>query len=413
MKKTVLSILTLLFAASMAFASGSKEAESENVKLKLWYSISGNNGTFFASQVKSYLESHPEAEIEMTYTGSYSDSNAKISAAKLAGDAPDIIITSASQLFSGEDGIFILEDNDALFNYEDFQSGLLDYAEYNGRIASLPFAISTEVIYYNADLIKKAGIDIESNPPKTWNEFMDMCKSIQAANSGCWGFDTSDSVWLFKSMLFQNGNDIIKNDDGVITPAFQKESGIEVAAFWKKLIDEGVMPSQEHNNAENKFLSGKLAFVAATSNRISKWAGNTHFETGAIEMPFFKKQAVALGGSTCAILTKDKNKAYAALELLSYLLNTQNQSEFALNSGYLPIRKSSLKREDVKAYIASSSLYATAIKQLSYARAYTHFSAMGSMDALLWYALDDIESGKADPAAALKNASLKLIEEMR
>ena len=51
MKKTVLSILTLLFAASMAFASGSKEAESENVKLKLWYSISGNNGTFFASQV--------------------------------------------------------------------------------------------------------------------------------------------------------------------------------------------------------------------------------------------------------------------------------------------------------------------------------------------------------------------------
>ena len=129
-------------------------------------------------------------------------------------------------------------------------------------------------------------------------------------------------------------------------------------------------------------------------------------------MPYFKTPSVALGGSTCAILTEDKWKEEACWEVLKYLLNTENQTAFALTSGYLPTRKSSLEREDVKDYISANNLYKVATSQLSYAWAYTHFGAMGSMDAFFWYALDDIESGKATPQQALKNALKQLSEEI-
>lgn len=420
MKKVIILLIAMLAVTGMVFAQAAtetapQEARPEVVGIKIWYSISGANGEFFKSQVEAFLAEHPEIKAEeITYSGSYADSATKISAARLAGEAPDMIITSASQLYPGEDGNFRMEElvKDSGINYADFQEGILEYAKYNGRLAALPFAISTPIVYYNKDLVKKAGLDLVANPPKTWDEFVEVCKKVIAANEGITGFDASDSVWLFKSMLYQNGNPVVEQKGETITPVFDNESGIEVANYWKYLVDQGVMAAQQHDTAEKRFQAGTLAFVSATSNRLAKWAGNLGFELGAIEMPYFKTPSVALGGSTVTILTSDKWKEDACWQLIKYVLNTENQTAFSLASGYLPIRKSSLENADVKAYIADSELYAVATKQLSYAWAYTHFGAMGSMDNFFWYALDDIESGKAAPADAMKKAVKETIAEI-
>lgn len=418
MKKIALILLLPLFALTALSAHGAAEKAGETrppvVDLKLWYSISGTNGKFFESQVNAYLAEHPETTVELTYSGSYADSATKISAAKLSGDAPDLIVTSASQLYTGEDEDFSMESRvkDKDFAFDDLQAGILEYAKYNGRLAALPFGISTQVFYYNKALVSKAGLDLSKNPPRTWDQFLDVAKRVQAANPGIWGFDTSDGVWLIKSMLYQNDNKVVEAKDGRVTPVFADASGIEVAEFWKKMVDESVMPAGQHDNAEKKFLSGNLAFVAATSNRISRWPGSTDFEIGAIEMPCFKKQSVALGGSTCTILATDYWKADAAWQLLKYVLNSKNQTDFALTSGYLPIRKSSLEKAEVKAAISASELYAVATKQLGYAWAYTHFAEMGSMDAMFWYALDEIEHYTKTPEKAFKDASASLLAEM-
>lgn len=402
-------------AETSAPATSVTPAELAPTSLKVWYSISGTNGQFFESQVKAFQEKYPQISIELTYTGSYADSATKISAAKLAGNAPDVAITSASQLYTGEDDNFQIETDvlDPEFDVNDIRPGILEYANYRGHLAAVPFSISTQVIYYNKDLAEKAGYDLEANPPKTWDEFLEVAKAIQATcPKGTYGFDTSDAKWLVKSMLYQNGNDIVSmSADGKITPLFANESGIEVAQFWKRLIDEKVMAKNQHDNAENKFLSGKLVFIAATSNRISKWAESVQFNIGAIEMPYFKEPRVALGGSTATIMTTDPIKHAASWALLKFLLNTENQTAYALTTGYLPIRESSLDLPEVQAYMESSDLYATAIKQLDYSTAYIHFGEMGSMDTQFNYALDDIESG-VDPKKAFMEASDNLIADL-
>ena len=393
----------------------SAPAELAPASLKVWYSISGTNGQFFESQVRAFMEQNPQISIELTYTGSYSDSATKISAAKLAGNAPDVVITSASQLYTGEDDNFQIETDvlDPEFNVSDIREGILEYANYRGHLAAVPFSISTQVIYYNKDLAAKAGLDLEANPPKTWDEFLEVAKTIQAAcPKGTYGFDTSDAKWLVKSMLYQNGNNIVSmSADGKITPLFAEESGIEVARFWAKLIEEKVMAKSQHDNAENKFLSGKLVFIAATSNRIAKWAESVQFNIGAIEMPYFKEPRVALGGSTATIMTTDATKHAASWALLKFLLNTENQTAYALTTGYLPIRESSLELPEVQAYMESSDLYSTAIKQLDYSTAYIHFGEMGSMDTQLTWALDDIENG-TDPKRAFQDAEENLIADL-
>ena len=398
-----------------AVAAQSAPAELAPASLKVWYSISGTNGQFFESQVRAFMEQNPQISIELTYTGSYSDSATKISAAKLAGNAPDVVITSASQLYTGEDDNFQIETDvlDPEFNVADIREGILEYANYRGHLAAVPFSISTQVIYYNKDLAAKAGLDLEANPPKTWDEFLEVAKTIQAAcPKGTYGFDTSDAKWLVKSMLYQNGNDIVSlSDDGKITPLFAQESGIEVAQFWAKMVSEKIMAVSQHDNAENKFLSGKLVFIAATSNRIAKWAESVQFNIGAIEMPYFKEPRVALGGSTATIMTTDATKHAASWALLKFLLNTENQTAYALTTGYLPIRESSLELPEVQSYMESSDLYSTAIKQLDYSTAYIHFGEMGSMDTQLTWALDDIENG-VDPKRAFQEAEENLIADL-
>ena len=398
-----------------AVAAQSAPAELAPASLKVWYSISGTNGQFFESQVRAFMEQNPQISIELTYTGSYSDSATKISAAKLAGNAPDVVITSASQLYTGEDDNFQIETDvlDPEFNVTDIREGILEYANYRGHLAAVPFSISTQVIYYNKDLAAKAGLDLEANPPKTWDEFLEVAKTIQAAcPKGTYGFDTSDAKWLVKSMLYQNGNDIVSlSDDGKITPLFAQDSGIEVAQFWAKMVSEKIMAVSQHDNAENKFLSGKLVFIAATSNRIAKWAESVQFNIGAIEMPYFKEPRVALGGSTATIMTTDATKHAASWALLKFLLNTENQTAYALTTGYLPIRESSLELPEVQSYMESSDLYSTAIKQLDYSTAYIHFGEMGSMDTQLTWALDDIENG-VDPKRAFQEAEENLIADL-
>ena len=179
MKKFMVITMVALMVVASVFAQGGAEktqdeARPEVVDLKVWYSISGSNGTFFEGQVAKFQEAHPEIRIELTYTGSYADSATKIAAAKMAGNAPDMIITSASQIYPGQDGDFSMEElvKDPELDFNDIQSGILEYAKYDGRITSLPFGISTQVIYYNVDLLEKAGLDMEKNPPKTWQELV-------------------------------------------------------------------------------------------------------------------------------------------------------------------------------------------------------------------------------------------------
>ena len=392
-----------------------KQAKLDACKIKVWHSMSGTSGQFFESQVKAFMEKYPQINVELTYTGSFADSSTNISAARLAGNAPDVIITYASQLYTGEDGNFKMESDvlDSDFDISDIRQGALEYASYKGHLASVPFSISTQVIYYNKELVAKAGYDLETKPPKSWDELLEVAKNVQSVSSiGTYGFDTSDAKWLVKSMLFQNDNEIIRMDEnGIITPMFAEESGIEVARFWKRLVDEKVMAKSQHDNAENKFLSGKLVFIAASSNRISKWEDNVAFDIGAIEMPFFKQPCVALGGSTAAILTTDAIRHAASWVLLKFLLKTENQTAYTLASGYLPIRKSAMDNSGVLYHMGKSELYSTAIKQLDYSVAYTHFKEMGSLDTQLTWALDDIENG-IDPKRAFQDAKDSLMADL-
>ncbi|MEN6492429.1 MAG: ABC transporter substrate-binding protein [Rectinema sp.] len=412
MKKSVMICVAMLALVAVAIPVGAQ------TKLKVWFAVSGDSGEAFKALLEKYKAANPDVALEYSYSGNYGDTATKVSAALISNTAPDVALMAAGPLYTGARNDYFIETklNDADLNKDDIYPGVWDYAKYNGRICAVPYGISTPVLYYNKAILEKAGIDLK-NPPKTWTEFLQIAKTAQAKGnvSGTpdfWGFDATDVAWLFKTMLYQNENTVISVKGTKISPAFNDEKGVEVADFWKKLTDEKVMPVGQHSNAEKKFLAGNLAFLVATSARIARWSSDPSLQIGAIPMPYFKRPSVALGGNVLVILSKDQKTKEAAWKLVKFLASKENQTTFALKTGYLPIRKSGLNLPEAKEAVTSNPMYAIAFDQLDTSWSYWHFEQMGTMDQLLAQAIDALERNVLTPKATLDKAANELQAEI-
>ncbi len=412
MKKRVMISIAMLALAITTIPVGAQ------AKLKVWFAISGDSGEAFKALLEKYKAANPDVALDYSYSGNYADTATKVSAALMSNTAPDVALMAAGPLYTGARNDYFIETklNDADFNKDDIYPGVWDYAKYNGRICAVPYGISTPVLYYNKAILAKAGLDLK-NPPKTWAELLTLAKAAQAKGnvSGSpdfWGFDVTDVAWLFKTMLYQNDNSVISVKGTKISPAFNDDKAVEVATFWKKLIDERIMPVGQHSNAEKKFLAGNLAFLVATSARIVRWSKDSSLQIGAIPMPYFKRPSVALGGNVLVILSTDQKTREAAWKLVKFLASKENQTTFALKTGYLPIRKSGLSLPEAKEAVTSNQMYSVAFDQLDTAWSYWHFEQMGTMDQLLAQALDALERNVLSPKAALDKAANELQAEI-
>lgn len=392
-------------------------AEStEPVKIELWYAVSGSTGEIFQAMLDEFNQSQNEVIVEASYSGNYADTANKISASLMSGAVPNVAMMAAGSLYTGGRNNFTMTDlikNDSEFDINDIYEGVQSYGMFDGKICSIPYGISAPVFYYNKDIIAAAGLDFEANPPKTWDEVFEASKIILEKGNinnapDFSAFDTSDPKWVFKTMLSQVDNTVVSNENGKVTPIFNDEKGVKIAEMWKKYIDSGIMLSGQHENAEKKFLAGNLGIVIATSNRMNRWATENTIKLGAIEMPYFDHPSVALGGNTLVMFNKDANADEAAWKLIKYLSSAEKQTEFAIKTGYLPIHKTGKDLDIAKEAIASNPLYNIAFKQLDYSWSYINFDEMGTMDVILQEALDEIETSKQTPEAALNDAANKL-----
>ena len=374
---------------------------TEKVKLEVWYAVSGVTGETFEAQVKEYMVANPNVEIEISYAGSYADAAEKISANLLTGTAPDVALISAAPLYTGARGDYLIEEliEDPEFNKGDIFDGVWEYAKFDGRICSIPYGISVPVLYYNKDIMAAAGIDMATEAPKTWDDLYALAERAQKNGNinnaaAFYGFEVNDAPWLFKSMLNQNGNTIIDTTSGDIVPVYNDEKALPVAEFWQKLTTNGLMPVGEHSNADKTFLASNVAFNVSSSIRLARWSDDT-LNYGVLPMPTFANESVALGGNMLTLFPDGNDDATiaASWDLIKYLTNTENHTAFSMATGYLPIHKSAVESEELKAFFAEDERREIVFDQLNNSWSYWHFDEMGTMDWILGDMLTSLEGG--------------------
>jgi len=174
-------VLLVLSASVIAGCGGSSESSSGSADLTFWTGFTDRELGVMKDVVADFEKTHPDIHVKVV--GGISDD--KIVAAIRGGNAPDVAHSFDAGAYTGA-----YCSNGAWIDLADYmnQDGLSDdvfpevprqYSQFEGTRCALPMLADVYGLYYNKDLLAKAGLD---GPPQTVSQLMDYAKKLTERN---------------------------------------------------------------------------------------------------------------------------------------------------------------------------------------------------------------------------------------
>jgi multiple sugar transport system substrate-binding protein len=227
-----------------------------------------------------------------------------------------------------------------------FIPAALQKSTWQGKLYGLPCIIGGTVVYYNKDLLKKAGV---TSIPSNVNQLATAALQVmQKVGNGVWGYQTpmtnADFNWYFQYHNIHNrGADIISKDGKKVTfnnpgVAAALQSAVDLLLKYK------VQPPVGQYNRDAGvalFEAGRVAFLDDEPLRLTVFRGmNLPFGwdfVAPMAAPNGKRTIFSTTGHW-VMASKSKNKA-AAWELIKFLSSPAFADGFGAHYGWAPVRR--------------------------------------------------------------------------
>lgn len=243
MKKAIVVLLCALLALSSVFANGSSETTKKN--LTIWVEKSFNDDANYAMEqrAKEFGKEHGvNVSVEMINA---LDLMTKLNAAIEAGNPPDIVTANMYKVLSyGSNNPFLdVTDKVAEIDKErEIFDASMESTKIEGRNYYIPFYNSNSLMFYRADKLKEAGLDV----PTTWDEVFEAARAMSDPENefyglamGC-GPTDEDGCNTFRTIMWANGGGLY-DENGNIT-CNTDPVVLELVEEYKALYEEGVIP---------------------------------------------------------------------------------------------------------------------------------------------------------------------------
>lgn len=340
-------------AVAAVLASTPAWAQTE---IQWWHAMGGNLGEAVNALAEGFNKSQSEYKVTPVYKGSYTETLTAAIAAFRAKQAPHIVQVfevGTANMMAAKGAVYpvfqLMADAKEAFDPKAYIGPVYGYySTTDGKLLSMPFNSSTPVLYWNKDLLAKAGLD-PNKPPTTWPELGEMAKKAIAAGAKC-GFTPQWQTWTMienygawhnlpyatKANGF-GGIDIeLKFND----PARIKF--IQMLADWSK--DKTFVYGGREGKSTALFTAGDCVFhiaSSATASAIDKALGTDKF--GIAMMPYSpdviaKPQNSIIGGATLWVLQGKPAAEYKGVaKFLTYLASAPVQAKWHQETGYVPV----------------------------------------------------------------------------
>ncbi len=177
------SMLVLLLFLSTCSGAGKVQV------IKYWYPWGGDSEKWDKWRIAEFEKDNPGYKVEATYVPTDGGiANGKLMAAIAGGNPPDLVITHdyASAYSFATQGAFLPLDSalgGAGFRISRMNPVFQDVMKYKGHIYLFPQDSNVNLLYYNTDLFKEAGLDPD-NPPKTIDQLDACAEKLTKVNNG-------------------------------------------------------------------------------------------------------------------------------------------------------------------------------------------------------------------------------------
>ena len=342
------------------------------ITIEWWHAVENQYSGTVDKTAEGFNKSQNLITVEPRYIGSWSQVNENLVTAHAAGAGVPAISTANTPLVAeyGAGGLAEVLDpyiKATNFPINDFGDGLIVATQESGRQVALPFIISAQVMYYNKDMVKSMGVQVPTN----WSQmdaFLKAAHRKTGSETTLWAFIIPGwDQWYYETFYLNQGINII-NPDGRTTD-LDSPKAIELAQQIKDWCDAGYIYWASGTNASNimrqNFWDSKAFSIGHTTSLYNTYVDNCNFEVGMAWYPGAATNIAEIGGQTIVIPARaEQRQKNAAWKFAEYLLSPEVNMLWAVETGYLPIRKSILESESGRQFLRDKPEFRTYIENM-------------------------------------------------
>ena len=404
-------------ASGGAQSASAKPAEAgEPVTIEYWHI---NSKTFGGPTIDQYAQAFNKCQskykvVPRFIEGVYGGVLQNLQADTAAGNPPAVIQVGYSYLDYFSKNFKYTSPADLIQNDSSVSPDYLKGFKENtlklstaadGTLVGLPYSLSVPVMYYNLDILKKAGVDTEKLPT-TWDQVYSAAKQISdKTKSTGLVIQCSKDFWLGQCMIESNGGSLAKTADGKMQASFASAEGVEAMQQWADAIKNGSTKYILNEESKSAFMSGNVGILAASIGWSSAIDSGSSFQLVTTKMPAYgqKPLKAPAGGNFLTITAQSEEKKKGAWEWVKYLTSAEGYLDWTKGTGYIPPRTDVLESSEFKDYLKKNPLLQAAAETVDYANPWISFSGSAGMEAdqKLLDMRDAVMNGKQTAAKAL------------
>jgi sn-glycerol 3-phosphate transport system substrate-binding protein len=344
-----IAAIAAALTVSASFASNAFAA----TELQWWHAMTGANSEVVDRLAKDFNASQSDYKVVPVFKGSYPETlNAGIAAFR-AKQPPAIIqvFDAGSGVMMGAEGAIVpaadvLKKGGFTFDKSQYLPGIVAYySKPDGTMLSFPYNSSSPILYYNKDIFKKAGLDVD-NPPKTWPAVFDAARKIKSSGAAACGFTSTWLTWI-QTENFAAWNNVPygTNQNGLAAIDVKLEINtpfyIQHFQAIADLAKDGVFRyGGRTSEAKALFLSGECGIMTESSGGLGDIV-KSGINYGIGQLPYYEghgPQNTTPGGASLWVFGGKTDAEYRGVaQFFHYLSQTDVQARLHQASGYLPV----------------------------------------------------------------------------
>ncbi len=371
------STLTATFAASAIAMSTAAFAE---VEVQWWHAMGGANGERVDKIAGDFNASQSDYKIVPVYKGNYTETMTAAIASFRAKQHPHIVQVfevGTATMMSAKGAVYpmeqLMKDAGEPFDKSDYLPAVISYYQTpEGELLSMPFNSSTPVLWYNADALKAAGVDV----PETWDDVKSVSKALVGNGMKCglsfgwqsWVMIENFSAWHDIPMgTKENGfagfdTEFTFNNDHVVA---------RLDDIASMSADSSFVYAGRRGDSLPSFTNGECGMWINSSAYYGSMTSQAKFDFAQTMLPLDTNVASApqnsiIGGATLWALAGHEEEEYKGVaKFMTYLSSPEVQAWWHQETGYVPITTAAYELSKEQGFYETNPGTDTAIQQLS------------------------------------------------
>lgn len=417
MKRKLMS--ALLAGVMLAGCSGGSTAASTQdggkTTVEFWYAGGKTAVGVIQDIVDKYNASQDVYEVKTVTQADYSETYQKVQAAIAGNAAPDLVLLdpSAARVLSEKSILTDLNpytQKDETFNADDLITAFYEQgADENGKQFALPAYGTTQVLYYNVQAFKDAGVDPSSI--ETWQDLGEAAAKIKATGKYEYGWEPMWGPDNLIDAAFSNGASVFSADGTKVT--INSKEWVDVFEQFRKWIHEDEIMAIHSGGQGWEYWYATIDDVI--QNKAGGYTGSSGDQADlvfnivqAMEQPAWSSSTTSSPTATALTMSVFENSSEAekqgAYEFLRYFMSVESQAAWNTTVGYVAVNKQILDDPTYQEFLESHPQAAVPFSQAEHASLYPVDPTNGQVYDALKIAADKIEIDNVPAQQALDEA---------